>query len=176
MNDKLKIIMGDLLEQEVEAIVNPTCTTLLEGGIIDTSIRKLGGDQLKIECQAHNGCAIGKAKITSAYNLKAKHIIHTSSPIWRGGFFGEEKLLRDSYENSLKKALELGTKSIAFPSLSTGTHNFPLDKASSIAIETILKFIYNNENNIQDIYFVCLDENVYRSYSQAYLKFLENLA
>lgn len=176
MNDKLKIIMGDLLEQEVEAIVNPTCTTLLEGGIIDTSIRKLGGDELKRECQAHNGCAIGKAKTTLAYNLKAKHIIHTSSPIWRGGFFDEEKLLKDSYENSLKKAHELGIKTIAFPSLSTGTHNFPLNKASSIAIEAILKFICNNDSCTETIYLVCFDENAYKSYNQAYLNFLTTSA
>lgn len=176
MNDKLTIIMGDLFEQEVETIVNPTCTTLLEGGIIDTAIRKLGGDKLKKECQAHHGCAIGKAKVTSAYNLKADHIIHTSSPIWRGGFFNEEKLLKDSYENTLKKAIELGTKSIAFPSISTGTHNFPLEKASSIAVETVLDFIYKNEGCIQNIYFVCLDEKVYESYNNAYLDILEDSA
>lgn len=176
MNKKLKIIMGDLLDQEVETIVNPTCTTLLEGGFIDSKIRKLGGDKLRKECQAHHGCAIGKAKITSAYNLKAKNIIHTSSPIWRGGFFNEEKLLRDSYENSLKKALEINTKSIAFPSLSTGTHEFPLDKAASIAIETILQFICKNEGGIENIYFVCLDEIVYRSYQKAYLNYLDKSA
>jgi len=168
--------MGDLFEQEVETIVNSTCTTLLEGGIIDTAIRKLGGDQLKKECQAHHGCAIGKAKVTSAYNLKADHIIHTSSPIWRGGFFNEEKLLKDSYDNTLKKAIELGTKSIAFPSLSTGTHNFPLEKASSIAVKTILDFIYKNEGSIQNIYFVCLDKEVYESYNKAYLNILESSA
>lgn len=176
MDNKLKIIIGDLLKQEVEAIVNPTCATLLEGGIVDTSIRKLGGNQLKKECQALHGCAIGKAKVTSAYNLKANHIIHTSSPIWRGGFFNEEKLLKDAYENSLKKALELGTRTIAFPSLSTGTHNFPLEKASSIAIKAILDFISDHSNFIQNIYFVCFDEDVYKSYNHAYLNFLSNSA
>jgi len=169
MNKKLDILMGDILEQEVEAIVNPSSATLLEGGLVDSAIRKLGGEQLKNECKILHGCPVGEAKVTSAYNLKAKHIIHTPSPIWRGGFFNEEKLLKDSYHNSLKRAIELGAKTIAFPSISTGTHNFPLEKASALAVETICNFLEGHEEKLQMVYLVCYDTQAYESYRKAYL-------
>ncbi len=176
MNKKLDIIMGDLLEQEVEVIVNPSSATLLEGGQVDSAIRKLGGRELEDECKSLHGCPIGEAKVTSAYNLKAKHIIHTPSPIWRGGFFNEEKLLKDSYTNSLKRALELGTKTIAFPSLSTGTHNFPLEKASKLAVESICNFLEDHEEKLQMVYLVCYDTQSYDYYRRAYLTHISKAA
>lgn len=169
MNKKLDIIMGDLLRQDVEVIVNPSSATLLEGGAVDSAIRKACGEKLEEECRSLHGCPVGEAKITNAYNMKAKHIIHTPSPIWRGGFFNEEKLLASSYKSSLKRALELKAKTIAFPSLGTGTHNFPLEKASHIAIKSICNFLEENENDFEGVYLVCYDSKLYGNYRKAYL-------
>lgn len=172
MSKKLDIILGDLLEQEVDAIVNPSNATLLEGGEIDSAIRLIGGEELKKACKSLHGCPVGEAKSTSAYNMKADHIIHTSSPIWRGGFFGEDKLLESSYKNSLKKAIELNIKTIAFPSLSTGSHNFPLEKAAAVAIRTICDFLDENEEVFERVYLVCYDRTLYESYKRAYFSYM----
>ncbi len=176
MKKKLDVIMGDLLEQDVEVIVNSSNTTLLEGGAVDSAIRELCGEEIEEECKALNGCPIGQAKVTKAYNITASQIIHTASPIWRGGFFNEEKLLAASYWNSLDKALELNAKTIAFPSISTGTRNFPLEKASHIAIETIYNFLKEYGQNLEMVYLVCHDSVTYESYRKAYLLYLNKSA
>jgi len=170
---KIKIINGDILEQKTQAIVNPCKTTLLEGGTIDKELRKRGKKLLEEECKKLNGCPIGEAKITKAFNLKAKYIIHTATVIWRGGIFGEEKLLESSYQNSLKKALENNITEISFPSLSTGTHNFPKKKAIKIAIKTIEKFLEENEE-MKKVYIVCKNQDLYQAY-KSYLTLSENL-
>ena len=171
MDKKLDIIMGDLLRQDVEAIVNPSSATLLEGGEVDSIIRRTGGKKLEEECKNLHGCPVWEAKTTNAYNMRAKYIIHTPSPIWRGGFFEEEKLLASSYQSSLKRALELEVKTVAFPSLSTGTHNFPLEKASYIAIESLCSFLEENGRDLEGVYLVCYDSKVYDSYRKAYLSY-----
>lgn len=172
MNKKLDIIMGDILTQEVEAIVSPASATLLEGGAVYNAIRKAGGKDLEEDCKNLHGCPVGKAKVTNAYNLKAKHLIHTTSPIWRGGFFNEEKLLASSYKNSLSRALELNVKTLAFPSLSTGTHKFPIDKASHIAVETICSFLEDEGETLEAVFLVCYDAKVYESYRKAYFTYM----
>jgi len=176
MKKKLDIIMGDLLEQDVEIIVNSSSTTLLEGGAVDSAIREVCGDEIEDECRSLNGCPVGQVKVTKAYNMTASQIIHTASPIWRGGFFNEEKLLAASYWNSLNKALELNAKTIAFPSISTGTRNFPLEKASHIAVETIYNFLKESGQELKMVYLVCNDPVTYESYKRAYLLYLNKSA
>ncbi len=176
MKKKLDIIMGDLVKQEVEVIVNSSSTTLLEGGAVDSAIREVCGREIEEECRALNGCPIGQVKVTKAYNITASQIIHTASPIWRGGFFNEEKLLAASYWNSLSKALELNAKTIAFPSISTGTRNFPLEQASHIAVETIYKFLKEYGERMEMVYMVCYDSLTYESYKKAYLLHLNKSA
>ncbi len=166
--------MGDITIQKTDAIVNPSSTTLLEGGMIDSSIREICGEELTRECKKLNGCPIGQAKVTDAHNMMAKKIIHTASPIWRGGYFGEDKLLRKSYINSLNLALENNLKSISIPSISTGTHNFPLDKAASIAISAIYSFLDEYGDRIERVNIVCYDSKTYESYRNSIVSFETN--
>lgn len=164
MSLKIEIIHGDILEQKIEAIVNPCKTTLLEGGAIDRALRRIGGELLEEECKRLNGCPIGEAKVTKAFNLKADYIIHTATVIWRGGIFREEDLLEDSYKNCLKRALENNINEVAFPSLSTGTHMFPKEKAIEIAIKTIERFLEENEE-VKKVHIICKDREIYEAYN-----------
>ncbi|ADO84497.1 macro domain-containing protein [Ilyobacter polytropus] len=164
---KLSIVRGDITKQKADVIVNAANVSLLGGGGVDGAIHKAAGPELLKECKKFHGCPTGEARVTKAYNLNAEYIIHTPGPIWRGGFFDEESLLRKSYVSSLKKAIELKVKSIAFPSISTGGHKFPLDTASEIALNTISEFLNSEENEIENIYIVCKSEDTFNQYEES---------
>ena len=112
-----------------------------------------------------NGCVTGQAKITKGYRLPAKYVIHTPGPVWNGGSKKEEQLLKSCYENCLRLAAEHGCKTVAFPSVSTGIYRFPLDKASVIAVGTILEFLKQHPD--MEVQMVCFDENTFRYYKKA---------
>ncbi|MGL5794568.1 MAG: macro domain-containing protein, partial [Waterburya sp.] len=108
-------------------------------------------------------CNEGEAKITQAYNLPAKWVIHTVGPVWEGGNYDEEQILRNCYFNSLKLAKSYGVKTIAFAAISTGVYEFPLDKATSIAISEVKLFL-EQDNSIEKVIFVCFERQVYNVY------------
>lgn len=159
----LKVILGDITEQKVDAIVNAANKSLLGGGGVDGAIHKAAGPQLKKECKKLDGCATGEAKITKGYKLPAKYVIHTVGPIWEDEKEDEDNLLRDCYRNSLKLAEKKKLKSIAFPSISTGAYHFPVRRASQIALSEILSFL-DNAKSIRRVIFVCFDKATYKSY------------
>lgn len=158
----LRITLGDITKVEADAIVNAANTSLLGGGGVDGAIHRAAGPELLAECRILNGCKTGQAKITKGYRLPAKYVIHTPGPVWNGGKRNEEELLKSCYENCLKLAAEHGCRTVVFPSISTGIYRFPLDKASVIAVGTILKFLSLHPN--MDVQMVCFDRETFQYY------------
>lgn len=168
---ELRMIKGDITEQsDVEAIVNAANTSLLGGGGVDGAIHRAAGRQLLEECRKLNGCKTGEAKLTGAYKLPCKYIIHTVGPIWHGGNQDEEKLLADCYRNSLQIAVDQGIRSVAFPSISTGVYSFPKDKAAGIALRAVNQFVEANPGKMDLIKWVLFDDDTLSVYKDALSK------
>jgi O-acetyl-ADP-ribose deacetylase len=169
MEIPIKIIHGDITKLEVDAIVNAANSSLMGGGGVDGAIHRAGGPAILAECRdivtRQGRCAAGQAVITSGGNLSAKYVIHTVGPVWHGGNNNEVQLLKNAYLNSLKLAVENGVKTIAFPNISTGVYSFPKEKAAKIAIETVTKFLSENDQVIE-VYFVCFDQENYELYKR----------
>ena len=138
----LKILSADITRLEVDAIVNAANTQLAAGGGVCGAIfRAAGYRQLQAACDKLSPIQTGAAVITSGFNLPAKFIIHTAGPIWRGGNFGEENLLRNCYTNSLKLAAENNLQSVAFPLISSGIYGYPPRDALKVAVQAIKDFL-----------------------------------
>ena len=163
---KNELMLGDITKQTVDAIVNAANTTLLGGGGVDGAIHRAAGPELLEECRELGGCPTGEARITKAYRLPAKHVIHTVGPVWRGGKTNEAELLRSCYKNSMKLADENGIKTIAFPSISTGAYGFPIETAAPIALQVVLENL-EKINRIEKVVFVCFSHPDYDVYEKS---------
>ncbi len=164
---KIELIKGDITKLEVDAIVNAANSSLLGGGGVDGAIHRAGGQQILDECIAirnrQGSCKTGEAVITSGGKLPAKYVVHTVGPVWNGGNKNERQLLENCYRNSLLLAAEHGIQTIAFPNISTGIYHFPKQEAAEIAVDTVRKFLFNNDS-ITKVLFVCFDEENYGLY------------
>lgn len=165
--DRIELIIGDITMLAVGAIINAANNSLLGGGGVDGAIHRAAGQELYNECLKLNGCKTGEAKITKGYKLPAGHVIHTVGPVWHGGNNHEPELLASCYRNSIWLAVENEIKTIAFPSISTGVYGYPIDKASLIALGTVLEMLaeYPNEK-LEKVIFVCFNNDVFSRYQE----------
>ena len=161
---KIKIVVGDITKLEVDAIVNAANRSLLGGGGVDGAIHRAAGIELQKECVTLNGCETGQSKISGAYKLPCKYVIHTVGPVYH--YYSEQeaaKLLASCYLTSLAIAMEKGIKSIAFPCISCGVYGYPKDKAAKVALATI------NESDYEGDVIICCfceDDAIYYGFDK----------
>lgn len=170
--NRIEICRGDITLIPADAIVNAANSSLLGGGGVDGAIHRAAGPELLAECRTLNGCAAGDAKLTGGYNLKARHVIHTVGPVYRGGKHGEAELLRSCYLTSLKIAKENRFGIIAFPAISTGVYGYPKEPAAHIAVSTTAGFLKESDFPEKVIFavFSTEDEEIYQRISDSLLK------
>ena len=164
-NSEVELVLGDITVQDTDAIVNAANRSLRGGGGVDGAIHRAGGPAILEECRKLGGCQTGDAKLTTGGRLRARFVIHTAGPIYRGRD-EDAQLLASSYRRSLEVASENGLHTIAFPSISTGAYGYPLAEAAPIALRTVMEYLREHEG-ITTVRFVLFGERTLAAYQAA---------
>ncbi|WP_296405038.1 O-acetyl-ADP-ribose deacetylase [Psychrobacter sp.] len=173
----LKVIEADITQLQVDAIVNAANSSLLGGGGVDGAIHRAAGQELVQYCRTLQGCPTGEAKISPGFKLPAKYVIHTVGPVWHGGDRGEPELLSDCYRNCIELAYGNKVGSIAFPAISTGVYGYPIEKATEIAINTVIDSLQKivkavdseatvTQEVLREVVFCCFSTSAAKIYQQ----------
>lgn len=166
---KIKVIKGDITKLQVDAIVNAANSSLMGGGGVDGAIHRAGGPEILEECRKivnrQGGCKTGEAVITTAGRLPTKKVIHTVGPVYSNNK-DQSALLAGCYTNSLRLAVKNNCQTVAFPNISTGVYGYPKEEAARVAVKAVESFIKENEDRIDEVIFLCFDDENYRLYEQ----------
>ncbi|OYD17239.1 O-acetyl-ADP-ribose deacetylase [candidate division WOR-3 bacterium JGI_Cruoil_03_44_89] len=157
----IEIVLGDIAEQDTDAVINAANKALAPGGGVAGAIHRRAGPELWHECRSLGGCETGEAKITSGYNLPARYVIHTVGPVYCG-LANDPKLLAMCYKNSIKLAHEKGLESISFPSISTGAFGYPVEEAAEVAVRAVKEAL--KQYPVKLVRFVLYDKRTYEAY------------
>ena len=169
---RMRVVRGDITQVDTDAVVNAANPSLMGGGGVDGAIHRVGGPAILEECRAirrtmyPDGLPTGGAVMTGGGALKARHVVHTVGPVWRGGQHGEAELLRRAYRSCMRLVFEKGLKSIAFPSISTGVYGYPVEEASRVAVGAVREFL--DESGWRgEVLFVAFSDHDYAVYTGA---------
>ena len=163
---RIALVLGDITQLQVDAIVNAANSALSGGGGVDGAIHRAAGPELVQASRVLAPCPAGAARITPGFRLPARWVIHAVGPVWSGGQRGEDETLTSAYQRSLELAVEHQVRTLAFPSISTGAYRFPVDRAARIALQTVSEFLETSALPEQ-VTFVCFDETTLRAYQRA---------
>jgi O-acetyl-ADP-ribose deacetylase len=160
---RIAVVTGDITRLDVDAVVTAANSGLRGGGGVDGAIHRAAGPELLEACRAIGGCPTGEARITPGFNLRARYVIHAVGPIWRGGRKREPELLASAYRSSLDMAVQNGCRAIAFPAISCGVYDYPIDEACAIALETV-RFWCESNTGLDEVLLVAFDTAVQQAY------------
>ena len=159
----IDFVVGDLTQQDVDAIVNAANTSLLGGGGVDGAIHRAGGPEILAECRRLGGCDTGDAKATTGGRLPARWVIHAVGPVWRGGTAGESDLLASAHRRSLEVARDVGARTVAFPAISCGIYGYPVEEAAPVAVAAVR----NAPTSVEEVRFVLMGAAALRAWERA---------
>ena len=162
----LELVEGDITRQDTDAVVNAANKYLRPGGGVDGAIHRAGGPAIEAECRRHGGCPTGEARITTGGLLKARYVIHTVGPVWRGGDQGEPELLASCYRSCLELVRLHRLESVAFPSVSTGVYGYPVRMAAPVALDAVGAELVRDPECVTLVRFVLFDEMTLAAYAE----------
>ncbi|MBA2382162.1 MAG: macro domain-containing protein, partial [Chloroflexi bacterium] len=142
---RMSVVVGSIVDLDVDVIGNAANSSLQGGGGVDGAIHRAAGPELALEARRLAPCRPGDARITTGHRLRARHVIHTVGPVWRDGEHGEPETLARCYRSALALAEKADARTVAFPAISTGIYGYPADAAARIAVTEIGAWLEGHE-------------------------------